>query len=124
MQVNLNNLNNYNNVNFNATLKIYRVGNQHSQISEDSIKLVEKAFSFATKDEDGQLDVILYDRYNAQNASKDKILFIDGTYTDSTDTYIKDCKDSNTMINKFVSILHNFKKVKILKEEIINAFDK
>lgn len=119
MRINSSNLNN---TNFNGTLKIHNIGANHTQISKESIKLIEKAFAYATKDESGHMDVLLYDRYSRQIASPDKIFYTELNYSDYADTYIKNCKDNNVLIQKIVSIFYGFKNVKNFKDNILTTF--
>ena len=111
-------LNNSNNINFGGTLKIYNVGRHNTKISEQSSKLIENAFSFATKDAEGHMDLILFDRYNMQSAQPDTIYFKGKNYSDSVEAYLVNTKDNNLLISKLISIFYGFKEIEKTKENI------
>ncbi len=119
MQVNLNNLS-Y--VNFNATLKIYNSGNQNTKISPKSANIIEKAFSYATKDESGHMDVLLFDRYSNNVASPDRIIYTDGAYSDFADTLIKETKDNDVILGKLLTTFYGFKDIIRFKEKVMTMF--
>lgn len=114
--------NNFNNVNFNGTLKIYDSSSQYSKMSKESVKMIEKQFSYATKDENGHMDVLLYDRYNVRKAKPDIIIFSDGNYNDYAETFIKNRNDDFTILNKFISIFNEFKNIKNIKDKVKTTF--
>ena len=111
-----------NSTSFQAKLKIYTYVNSHSPISGQEIKNVENGFAELTKSQKGNLDVILYDRYNSAFAKADRILYSEGEYMDYVDTYFKHVIDSNELTKKLVSIFEEFKKIKQQKENMKTMF--
>lgn len=116
------NLNNIDCVNFNATLKIYNTNTHNTQLTKESVKFLEKAFSFATKDDSGHMDILIFDRYNKRIASPDRILYTDGEYSDFVDTLIKNTSDNNVILNKLLTIFNGFKETAKFKEKVMTIF--
>jgi len=110
------------NSNFKASIKIYSMENLNSPIRNNNIKYVENKFAEMTHSEKGHIDLILYDRYNYKNAKPDRLLFREGNYMDSVDTYIKHISDNKELVNKLVGVFKGFKKIKEIKDSINKTF--
>ena len=115
----INSCNSYNN-NFKATLKIYN--HLNSQLSDKTAKYIEKEFAILTANDKGNLDLILFNRYNSHIAKPDRILYTEGEYTDYADTYFKHVENKNDIVSKLLKIFYGFKNIKEFKDNVKKLF--